>query len=406
MNGEWIKDCLHCKRARCQMHCPIATPIPTVIDLVQNGQAEAAAALLFENNPLSAICAMVCDHEDQCYGHCIRGIKGDAVPFYRLEQVLSRSFLDTHTVECPQPNGCSAAIVGGGPAGMVAAMLLAQKGVAVTMFDENSRLGGVLRYGIPDFRLAKDVLDRYEEMLVSLGVRFRYHCRIGTTISLSTLRQEYDAVLLASGAGQANPLRIPGEALGHVHYAIDYLKSPASYHLGKRVLVLGAGNVAMDAARTAARRGHTTSIYYRKSFAEMKANREEIEDTKRDGVDFVLFQSPVTITEEGVVFADSENVTDENGRIVTKILEHTEHLVPCDAIIVAVSQHVDNIGWQGSGLAETGWHTPETDAMGRTSLLYVYAAGDARSGAKTVVHAAASAKAAVEAMLQDLSHKQ
>lgn len=405
MDMQEVNRCLRCKNARCQNACPIHTRIPEVMGMIRENQIAEAQELLFTHNPLSSICSIVCDHKRQCYGNCILGIKKEPIPFFKMEEELSYDYLMNHTFVAKESNGKHVAVIGAGAVGISASILLALQGYQVTVFDDHARIGGVMRYGIPHFRLAREILERYEEILQQLHIVFRPNTLVGQALSLMQLQQDYDAVLIGTGAVVANQLRIKGEALGHVHYAIDYLKEPEAYHLGNRVIVLGAGNVAMDAARWASRSGHHTSIYYRKSDKDMKANEVEVQETKEDGVDFVFFQSPVEITKEGIIFCDSENVTDENGQLQTKILYGTEHLVPCDAVIIAVSQSPNPMVYQNSELAVDRRNRIVVDEFGRTNLSNVYACGDAVTGARSVVEAVAHAKTAVDAMIEDLQNK-
>ena len=399
---EKLSQCLHCKNAKCTEACPVHTPIGEVITMIQNNDEQHAKEVLFQNNPMSAVCAWICDHKGQCYGHCIRGIKSVSVPFFEAEKEYSGSYLKELHLSAPALPKKRAAVIGAGPAGITCAVLLTMNNIEVTMFESGPEIGGVLANGIPSFRLPKDLLKDYKRILDEAGVAIKYNVTVGKTVTVSKLKEDYDALFIMCGAPLPNTLRIPGENMGHVHYAIDYLKSPESYHLGHHVITLGAGNVAMDAARTLARTGHHSEIYYRKSFNEMKANVDEIEDTKKDGVTFTLFESPVEIKKDGIVFCKSENVTDERGRIVTKILYGTEHFVPCDAVIVAVSQLVDSQIYNNTGIELNKWNTPETDEFGRTNLPFVYAAGDGVTGPKTVAEAVQGAKLTVQAFLQDI----
>ena len=395
-----INRCLLCKNARCQAACPIHTRIPEVMSLLKEGKKLEAQKLLFDHNPLSAICAIVCNHEVQCLGNCIRGIKGEPITFHKIEEEISNEYLMGNDFSCDNDRKGKVAIVGTGPVGISGAIFLSQQGYQVTIFEKNTEIGGVLRYGIPPFRLNKDVVNRYEQILVDLKVEIKTNVTIGVEHTLEQLRNEYDAVLLGIGAEEANKLNIVGEELQHVHYAIEYLRNPSAYELEGRVLVLGAGNVAMDAARTAKRAGYDTSIYYRKSFEDMKANPVEIKETIDDGIDFTYFQSPVEITEEGVIFCDSENITDENGRLQTKILEGTEHLVKCDSVIIAVSQKVSKIVSTNSSLEQASWGGIIVDENGKTNLANVFAAGDGVTGTRSVVEAVMDTKKVCEIIMQ------
>ena len=304
--------CLLCKKPRCRMNCPIDTPIPEVISLFKEGKIHEAGEMLFENNPLSAICAVVCPHEDQCKGNCIRGIKSEPVRFCEMEEFISSEYLDKIHFENLPKNKHSVAIIGGGPAGITLAFILARKGYKITIFDAHEKIGGVLRYGIPEYRLPNETIDKYEEKLLELGVTIRPNTLIGPVITVDKLLADgYKAVFIGTGLWNPKPLNIKGESLGNVHYAIDYLKSPSVYRLGKKVAVIGAGNVAMDAARTAKRSGaDEVYVLYRKGFENMTCTKVELEEAKEDGVKFELFKAPLEITEEGVKYIETENAED------------------------------------------------------------------------------------------------
>ncbi|KZL93601.1 glutamate synthase [NADPH] small chain [Clostridium magnum DSM 2767] len=279
MLKEEANRCLMCKNPRCKQKCPISTPIPEVIQLFKDDQIEIAGQLLFNNNPLSAICAIVCPHENQCRGNCIRGIKGKPIEFYEIENHISMKFLES--VQFNKPNNLlndRIAIEGSGPAGITIAFILASKDYKVTIFESKEKTGGVLRYGIPEFRLPKDILDKIHEKLIQLGARIRPNTLIGPVLTIDKLFEDgYKAIFLGTGVWNPKTLNIKGESLGNVHYAIDYLKSPGVYNLGKKICVIGAGNVAMDAARTAKRSG-VEEVYalYRKGLEDMSATKSEI----------------------------------------------------------------------------------------------------------------------------------
>lgn len=238
--------CYMCKKPRCQIHCPITTAIPEVIELFKEGKIAKAGEVLFKNNPLSLVCAIVCPHEDQCSGNCIRGIKDEPVSFFEIEKHVSKYYLENIRFEKEKELDEMVAIVGGGPAGITIAFILAQKGYKVTIFDSHDKIGGVLRYGIPEFRLPKDIIDSYEERLIELGVKIRPNTLIGPVLTLDKLFDDgYKAIFIGTGVWNPKTLDIKGETLGNVHYAIDYLKSPDTYRLGDKVCVIGAGDVAM-----------------------------------------------------------------------------------------------------------------------------------------------------------------
>lgn len=392
---EEAARCLGCKNARCKKHCPISTPIPEVIKLFQEGQIKEAGEMLFENNPLSAICAIVCPHENQCYGNCIKGIKDEPIQFYELERYLSDTYLDEVNLIAPAPIGKKVAIIGSGPAGITIAFLLGAKGYDITIFEKNSEIGGMLRYGIPDFRLPGKLLKRLQEQLISLGVKIRYNTLVGPVVTLDRLQADgYDAIFVGTGVWNPKPLNIKGETLGHVHYAVNYLQSPKSYNLGERVIVIGAGNVAMDAARTAKRQGaKEVVVVYRRDFEDMPATKVEIHEAKEDGVSFMTYEAPVEITGEGLITQTTRKIVDEEGRTKVQTVPNSNKLINANSIIIAVSQiPKSNIVLSAKDLQINEAGLIVTDEEGHTSKAGVFASGDVVTGARTVVEAVANAK--------------
>ncbi len=395
--------CLGCRNARCSNKCPINTPIPQVIELFKNGKIEEAGEMLFENNPLSLVCSIVCPHERQCYGNCIRGIKGDSVNFYEIEKYISGKYLENFSLELDKKLDSKVAIVGGGPAGISVAFNLALKGYDVTIFEKNQKIGGVLRYGIPNFRLDKSIIDLIEEKLIELGVKIRNNISVLDNIKLEDLfRDGYDAVFLGIGLEEAKAIKMKGETRHNVHYAIDYLKAPDSIDLGNNVGIIGAGNVAMDAARTVRKTGANTTVYYRRDFSDMTAVLAEINDAREEGVQFKVFESPVEIVDEGLITISTEKVEDDESKIVN--IEGSEKLNKLDSIIIAVSQQAKE--YSQEGLDFNQWKLLEVDENGQTSIDGVFAAGDIVSGAKTVVEAVNNSKIVAENIHKYINNKQ
>ena len=382
MNPE-ASRCLLCKKPKCAIDgCPVHTPVPEAMLLYRQGRLEEAGRLLFRNNPLSAITSLVCDWKQFCYGHCVLNVKQVPIKWYEIEQEISGQYLFNHRLERQslELTGERVAIVGAGPVGLAAAVWLWEAGAEVNIYDANPRMGGVLRYGIPAFRLDKKYCDVFELMFADAGISFHGGIEIGKDLTLSALSAEYDAVLVGAGAEVPATLRIPGEE--RAVQALPFLKDPSAYKLGKKVIVIGGGNVAMDACRTAVRMGCETWVYYRKTFENMPANPLEVEEAKADGVQFKVFQAPVEVKDGGVVFRDCENVQPEDGgRVVTRIIEGTDHFVECDTLITAISEKPD------ATLQEAA-----------RSMENVWMAGDFLTGPATVVEAVASAKVAVEAI--------
>ncbi len=392
--------CLKCKNPKCQKGCPIETFIPEVIRLFEENKIHEAGKLLFDNNPLSAITAIVCPHEDQCKGNCIRGIKGEPIDFPKIERYVSEKYLEELTIEREPDNHKNIAIVGSGPAGITAAILLAQKGYRVTIFELRDRIGGVLTYGIPEFRLPRRIVEHLEAKLVQLGVRIKPNTLVGPVITLDKLLTDgYSAIFIGTGVWSPKTLNIKGETLGHSFYAIDYLKNPSVYNLGKRVCVIGAGNVAMDAARTAKYYGSEEVIVcYRRDYEDMTATKHEIKEAQEEGVQFDLYKSPIEIVEEGVVFISTRKITKEDGSISLETIPDTEELFPCDNVIIAVSQIPQRHIVTTSPELETKYGLLVTDSNGHTTKKGVFACGDVVSGAKTVIEAVVAAKAVAKSI--------
>ena len=392
MNPE-AQRCLLCKKARCSEACPVHTDVPAAMKLYREGQPEEAARMLFDNNPFSAITCQVCDWAKFCYGHCVLNAKKMPVKWYEIEQEISMEYLLRAHVDVPQERtGKKVAIVGAGPAGIAAAIWLRQAGHDVDLYDRFERIGGVLRYGIPDFRLDKKYVDAYERILSEAGVCFSGNMTLGGNLSLEDLRASHDAVMVAAGAWVARELDIPGEEDPHVIHALDFLMAPQKYDLGHRVMVVGGGNVSMDACRTAVRRGCDTTVVYRKTFENMPANQQEVREAQEEGVKFEIFQVPVAIRKDGdglvAVVRNCENYTKEDGRLATRILPGTDHDMPFDTMIVSISENVDkNL---------LGGKTPE-------QMPDVFTAGDFSYGPKTVVEAVQSAKEAVSRIREFLA---
>lgn len=393
------QTCLDCKKPKCQKGCPVNTPIAEMIRLFLSGDIKEAGQKVFDNNPLSIICSIVCPHEKHCEGHCVLNKKHTPVNVGGIENYISTYYMNYREFNKPEQNGRNIAIIGSGPAGISLAMMMALKGYNITMYEGQDEIGGVLRYGIPDFRLDRTILDTIEEKLKKIGVKIRKNTMIGKNITLCDMfRDNFDAVFIGTGVWRPKKLGIKGESLGNVHFAIDYLKTPKAYDLGKKVVVVGAGNVAMDVARTAIRNGaDDVSIMYRKAEEDMPAERIEIEHAKIDGVKFNLFKSPLEFTEEGIKY---ENTNDE---------EKSVGFEQADSILIAISQTArDLIVKNNTGLSLNDNGLLESDEDGRTQRKGVFASGDVVTGARTVVEAVAFSKrvaAAIEEYIETLPPK-
>ncbi len=398
------KRCLQCKKPKCSVGCPVGTPVNTVIKMLLEGNIKEAGELLFSNNPLSLICSYVCEHEKQCEGNCVLNKTGKTIHVSSIENYISGYYLNLKQDEIPRPVKARVAIIGSGPAGITIAILLAQKGYNVTIFEANDKIGGIMMYGIPEFRLPKAVLERYKQILLKMGIKIRPNTIIGSGGGLSIddlFRDGYKAVFVGTGVWKPNTLSIKGESLGNAHFAINYLKNPDAYDLGKKLIIIGAGNVAMDVARTALRKGtREVTIFFRRTEEYLTASKYELEYAKMDGVKFEFLKSPVEITDDGVIFSDT--VMTEEGR--TEIVPNSEKLYESDSVVISVSQGPRNyIASSTQGLELSNKGLILTNEFGGTTKPGVFASGDVVTGAKTVVEAVNVSKkvaAAIEEYLE------
>lgn len=388
--------CLGCQNPQCQKGCPINTPIPEVIKLLKANKLDEAGWMLFENNPLTTVCSLICNHENQCEGHCVLGKKGAPVHFSVIESYISSTYASKMTKGPAPSNGIKVAIVGSGPAGITIAILMARMGYQVTMFESKDKIGGILRYGIPEFRLPKSVLDDIQYRHLEMkGIKIRPNTKIGAAIGLDDLFDDgYKAVFIGTGVWKPNRLRIKGESFGNVHYAINYLNNPDVYKLGEKVIVIGAGNAAMDVARTALRHGSRDVTCFSLT-KKVVASEHEFSYATLEGVTFEYNKKPVEITDEGVIFRD---LTEHEDGTLSEV-EGSDTLVPADSVMISISQGPQNtIVNTTTGLNATSKGLLEADDCGRTSRPGVFASGDVVNGARTVVEAVAYSKRVAEAM--------
>ncbi|MBR5143649.1 MAG: NAD(P)-dependent oxidoreductase [Clostridia bacterium] len=388
--------CLQCKNPQCVKGCPISTPIPEIIRLLKENKLDEAGRTLFENNPLTTVCSLICNHEKQCEGHCVLGKKGVPVQFSTIEQYISRAYAPK-MVKGPKPsNGMRVAIIGSGPAGITIAIILARYGYQVTIFENQSEIGGVLRYGIPDFRLPKTVLDDIQYRHIEMkGIKIRPNTHIGGSIGIEDLfRDGYKAIFIGTGVWKPNALHIKGETLGHVHFGINYLNSPESYKLGQKVIVIGAGNAAMDVARTAIRHG-TEQLTCFSITKKVAASQYEFTYAKLEGVEFEYNKRPVEIVDEGVIFRDV--IENEDGSFTD--VEGSDTLYEANSVIISISQGPQNgIVNSTTGLVADKKGLLVADEEGNTSRPGIFSSGDAVHGPRTVVEAVAHSKVVAETM--------
>ena len=425
---EEANRCLGCKKAFCQIKgCPVQTPIPQVIDLFKQRRLEEAGELLFQNNPMGAVCSMVCNHSGQCEGACIQGRKGAPVHFSSIENYISTAYLDRKEWKPAPSCGKQIAVVGSGPAGITVAIKMAQLGCAVTVFEQRPEIGGVLEYGIPEFRLPKAIVAREVAALEEMGVKIVTDAVIGRAISIDELLTEegFEAVFLGSGAGLPRFLGIPGENLLGVYSANEFLTrinlmkayredydTPIKHH--KCVAVVGAGNVAMDAARCAKRLGaEHVYVVYRRGMEEVPARKEEVHHAQEEEVEFKLLTNPVRVIgdEKGYVtgiecIKMELGEPDEKGRRRPMPVEGSNFVLEVDAMIDALGTSPNPLLRMTTPGLEADKHgCLIADEKGKTTHEGVFAGGDAVTGAATVILAMGAGKTAATAIDEYIKNK-
>ncbi len=422
---EEADRCLNCKHAPCVSGCPVNVPIPSFIAKIKEGDFQAAYEIIRTQNGLPAICGRVCPQETQCESKCVRGIKGEPVGIGRLERFAADWAMNEGVVsaETAPKNGKRAAVVGSGPAGLTCAADLARAGWDVTVYEALHTAGGVLMYGIPEFRLPKKLVQREIDNIRALGVKIVTNAVVGRAMTIDELLNDdkFDAVFVGSGAGLPNFQRIPGESLCGVYSANEFLtrinlmkaytfpQADTPVKVGQRVAVVGGGNVAMDAARCAKRLGAEVFIVYRRSEAEMPARAEEVHHAKEEGVNFLMLTNPTAIKgdENGFVSAMTcvkmeLGEPDARGRRRPVVIEGSEFDLPVETVIVAIGNSPNPLFKKTTpDLPTETWGGITTDDMGRCGKLHVYAGGDAVTGAATVILAMGAGKKAAAAMIAD-----
>ena len=418
--------CLQCKVPQCQKGCPISTNIPLAIKLLKENKLDEAGKMLFENNPLTTVCSLVCNHENQCEGHCVLGRKGAPVHFSTIENYISTTYANKMT-EGPKPsNGMRVAIIGSGPAGITIAIILARYGYQVTIFEGKDKIGGVLRYGIPEFRLPNKIVDVEIDNLAKMGVNFIKDCIVGKTISIEDLKEEgFKGIFVASGAGLPNFMNIPGENSINIMSSNEYLTrvnlmdaasedSDTPIAFGKNVAVIGGGNTAMDSVRTAKRLGaERAMIIYRRSEEEMPARIEEVKHAKEEGVEFLTLHNPIEYIadEQGcvkqVILQKMElGEPDASGRRSPVAIPGATETIDIDLAIVSVGVSPNPIvpsSIKGLELGRKG--TIAVDENMASSIPMIYAGGDIVRGGATVILAMGDGRKAAAAMNEQLKTK-
>ena len=414
--------CLNCKKPRCVEACPVGINIPAFIQEVISGDFAKASSIIAEDSSLPSICGRVCPQETQCEGSCILGIKGEAVAIGKLERFVGDWSLENNakSAEKAPSNGHKVAVIGSGPAGLACASDLAKWGYDVTVFEALHKLGGVLVYGIPEFRLPKEkIVAREIDSLKALGVKFETDVIVGRTITIDSLIDEegFDAVFIGSGAGLPRFMGIEGENLNGVVSANEFLTRAnlmraydndydTPIYVGKRVAVVGGGNVAMDAVRTAKRLGADATIIYRRSEAELPARQEEVHHAKEEGIEFRMLTNPTCVLGDekgwvkGLSCVEMElGEPDESGRRSPVVKQGSDFNIECDVVIMALGTSPNPLLKQTtSGLETTRRGCIVADDNGATTRQGVFAGGDAVTGAATVILAMGAGRRAAKSI--------
>ena len=422
--------CLNCKKPRCVEGCPVSIDIPGFITKVKESDVKGAYDVISQSSALPAVCGRVCPQESQCEGVCVRGVKGEPVSIGKLERYVADTAraMGIKPSTDAAPKGKKVAIIGSGPAGLTCAGDLARMGYDVTIFEALHKAGGVLVYGIPEFRLPKEaVVEKEIENVKALGVKIETDCIIGKSTTIDSLMKEegYDAVFIGSGAGLPKFMHIPGEQAMGVFSANEYLTrsnlmkafSPDSrtpIMKPKKAVIVGGGNVAMDAARTALRLGAETHIVYRRSEEELPARREEVLHAKEEGIIFNLLTNPVEIHADengwvkGITCLRMElGEPDESGRRSPVEIPGSEFFIECDAVIMSLGTSPNPLISSTTEGLDTNRRKciVANEANGQTSKDGVFAGGDAVTGAATVILAMGAGKAAAKGIDEYLSNK-
>ena len=421
--------CLNCKNPRCVAACPVNINIPAFIHKVAEGDFASASAIIAEDSSLPSICGRVCPQETQCEGSCILGIKGEAVAIGKLERFVGDWGLDNASKEQVEikTNGKKVAVIGSGPSGLACAIDLAKLGYEVTVFEALHKLGGVLVYGIPEFRLPKEkIVAREIDDLRRLGVKFETDVIVGRTITIDALLDEdgFSAVFIGSGAGLPRFMGIEGENLNGVVSANEFLtranlmrayddEYDTPIYVGKRVAVVGGGNVAMDAVRTAKRLGADATIIYRRSEAELPARREEVHHAKEEGIEFKMLTNPTRVLGDdkgwvtGLSCVEMElGEPDESGRRSPVVKEGSDFTLDCDVVIMALGTSPNPLLKSTTAGLETNRRgCIVADENGATTREGVFAGGDAVTGAATVILAMGAGRKAAKAIDEYIKSK-
>lgn len=420
---EAVKEasrCLNCKNPRCVSGCPIGIQIPKFIEAIKNDDIKLAYEIIREDNLFPGICGRVCPQEKQCESFCIKGLKGDAISIGSLERYVADEAMkrNIRLINKKESNGKRVAIVGSGPSGLACASILKSEGFDVTIYESLHKAGGVLTYGIPEFRLPKKIVEKEISTLVDMGVKFVFNAPVGLAITVDELLLEYDAVYLATGAGLPRFMGIKNECADGVFSANEILtrinlmnaknkESATPIKRCENAIVVGCGNVAIDAARSLRRIGANVTIVYRRSEEEAPARKEELRHAKEEGIDFKFLTNPKEVLVDssfnviGISVVDMELFDEEKSRLSVREKGSDAYPIKCDMVVMALGTEQNSIVLNGANIKtkENGLIIVEDS---KTSMNSVYAGGDVVTGAATVILAYEAGKKAAKKIMDDL----
>ncbi|MBR6034407.1 MAG: FAD-dependent oxidoreductase [Clostridia bacterium] len=404
---EKVEYCLNCQNKPCVSGCPLGNNIPEFIKLVKEQKYEEAYDILSKTTVMPFICGKICPKSAQCQGKCTRGIKQTPVLIGEIENTIGELAINNKwnlKLHASRQNGKEVAIVGAGPAGITAAINLAQKGFEITVYEKREKIGGILRYGIPDFRLDKKYIDALEEQLISLNVRIVLNRTLGENINIEELIRKYDAVLLCIGANSSCKMGIPGENMEHVLGAnelLEYNKHP-NYN-GKKVIVIGGGNVAMDASREINHLGaKKVTVVYRRQREQMPAEPKEIEEAEAEGINFLFKTNVKEIKKDKAICTKNELIKKEGENRLSPVeIANSEFEMDADYVIMAIGSKLNSKGLDGVNLTPKGYIN--VDENYKTNINNVYACGDTAGGIATVAFASKTGREAANKIAESLN---
>ena len=413
---EKVNYCLNCKVKPCSNKgCPLNNDIPTFIRLVKEGNMEEAYYTLLKTSILGSVCGRICPHYKQCMGSCVRGIKGESVQIGDIEAYISDYGLEHNLIKniekTEELKGKNIAVIGGGPAGLTASYFLAKAGANITIYEKHNSLGGILEHGIPEFRLEPQVLEKTINSILSLGINVEYNKEIGKDIKIEDIAQKYDKVVLAIGANVSSRMNIPGEDLNGVYGGNELLENKDYPDFkGKTVAVIGGGNVAMDTSRTIQRLGaKKVFVIYRRAEEQMPAERKEIEDAKKEGIEF-LFQNNITKIMgsrkvEEIECIKTKLVQKEGDTRLSPVnIEGSNYNMRMDFVVMAVGSKPEEKDI--AGFEKNKWGYVNTNEEKETSMKNIYAIGDIAGNKQTVAWAARSGRDVAYKIIEELKNKE